>query len=63
MEKNTEAAERYTRRRAVLEAQKEPTKWQEYGENISVFTPKGVCKKCRRHIGRGIAMHQRKCKG
>lgn len=26
-------------------------------------TPKGVCPKCGKHIGKGIAGHKRACKG
>ena len=33
------------------------------GGALSAITPKGVCKKCGRKIGRGIAMHERHCKG
>lgn len=28
----------------------------------SVESPKGTCKKCGKHIGRGVGLHERKCK-
>ncbi len=26
-------------------------------------TPKGSCAKCGKHVGRGVVLHARKCKG
>lgn len=37
-------------------------KWpQKVSQEATIERPKGTCKKCGKHIGRGIGLHERKC--
>lgn len=47
----------------------EPAEMIDTGEEMLVIVeleeprPKGTCKKCNRHIGKGVGLHARRCKG
>lgn len=32
-------------------------------DQLRKIAPKGTCRKCGKHIGRGIAFHERACRG
>ena len=48
---------------ALAEAYRKALEKQSGEKTVNLIRPKGECKKCGKHIGRGVGFHTRNCKG